>query len=145
VFVLAHWITDRDLPRRFDVPFLVARMPEGQAPVADETEQFEPVWVRPLDALARHRAGQFFIIFPTIRTLERLQDFASVEAVLQACAATEQPLWTSCPRAGLLAGKEARYMEHETPYGELAWSAPTGRSCMRWTGNRSSPRPCCAT
>ena len=36
VFVLAHWITDRDLPRRFDVPFLVARMPEGQEPVADE-------------------------------------------------------------------------------------------------------------
>jgi recombination protein RecT len=36
VFVLAHWITDRDLPRRFDVPFLVARMPEGQQPVADE-------------------------------------------------------------------------------------------------------------
>ena len=40
VFVLAHWITDRDLPRRFDVPFLVARMPEGQEPVADESEQF---------------------------------------------------------------------------------------------------------
>src|SRR5690606_21376873 len=40
VFVLAHWITDRDLPRRFDVPFLVARMPEGQSPVADEAEQF---------------------------------------------------------------------------------------------------------
>jgi recombination protein RecT len=33
VFLLAHWITDRDLPRRFDVPFLVARMPEGQEPV----------------------------------------------------------------------------------------------------------------
>ena len=29
VHVLAHWITDRDLPRRFDVPFLVARMPAG--------------------------------------------------------------------------------------------------------------------
>ena len=37
-FVLAHWVTDRDLPRRFDVPFLVARMPAGQQPVADETE-----------------------------------------------------------------------------------------------------------
>ena len=35
VFVLAHWITDRYLPRRFDVPFLVARMPAGQEPVAD--------------------------------------------------------------------------------------------------------------
>ena len=47
VYVLARWITDRDLPKRFDVPFLVARVPPGQTPVADETEQFEPVWVRP--------------------------------------------------------------------------------------------------
>ncbi|OOG50661.1 MBL fold metallo-hydrolase [Polaromonas sp. C04] len=127
VFVLAHWITDRDLPRRFDVPFLVTRMPTGQTPVADETEQFEPVWVRPADALARHQAGSFFIIFPTIRTLQRLQAFATVDAVLTACAATEQPLWTSCPRAGLLAGKEARYMEHEHPYGELAMVCPDGQ------------------
>ncbi len=127
VFVLAHWITDRDLPRRFDVPFLVARMPDGQTPVADEAEQFEPVWVRPADALSRHQAGSFIIIFPTIRTLERLQDFPTVDAVLQACAATEQPLWTSCPRAGWLAGKEARYMEHESPYGELAMVCPDGQ------------------
>ena len=127
VFVLAHWTTDRDLPRRFDVPFLVARMPPGQTPVADEAEQFEPLWVRPADALQRHAAGSFFIIFPTIRTLERLQAFADVAAVLQACAATEQPLWTSCPRAGYLAGKEARYMEHEHPYGELQLVSPDGQ------------------
>jgi glyoxylase-like metal-dependent hydrolase (beta-lactamase superfamily II)/8-oxo-dGTP pyrophosphatase MutT (NUDIX family) len=127
VFVLAHWITDRDLPKRFDVPFLVARMPEGQTPVADEAEQFEPVWVRPQDALARHQAGQFFMIFPTIRTLERLQAYVDVDAVLQACAATEQPLFTSCPRAGLLAGRDARYMEHEQPFGELAMVCPDGR------------------
>ena len=127
VFVLAHWITDRDLARRFDVPFLVARMPDGQTPVADETEQFEPVWVSPLEALKRHKAGQFFMIFPTIRTLERLLDYTRVEAVLQACAATEQPLWTSCPRAGLLAGREMRYMEHDLPFGELALVCPDGQ------------------
>jgi glyoxylase-like metal-dependent hydrolase (beta-lactamase superfamily II)/8-oxo-dGTP pyrophosphatase MutT (NUDIX family) len=127
VFVLAHWITDRDLPRRFDVPFLVARMPEGQIPVADESEQFEPVWVRPQDALDRHAAGQFFIIFPTIRTLERLKAFANVDAVLQACAVNDEPLWTSCPRAGWLAGNEARYMEHEAPFGELALVTPDGQ------------------
>ncbi|MES2190537.1 MAG: MBL fold metallo-hydrolase [Pseudomonadota bacterium] len=126
VFVLAHWITDRDLPRRFDVPFLVARMPHGQEPVADEAEQFEPVWVRPADALEKHKAGDFFIIFPTIRTLERLQHYASVQAVLTACA-SEQPLWTSCPRAGLLNGHEARYMEHESPFGELALVCPDGQ------------------
>ncbi len=125
VHVLAHWITDRDLPRRFDVPFLVARMPADQTPVADEAEQFEPVWVRPADALARHQAGNFFMIFPTIRTLERLAKFDSADAVLQACAG-EQPLWTSCPRAGLLNGAEARYMEHESPYGELALVSPDG-------------------
>jgi len=141
VFVLAHWITDRDLPRRFDVPFLVARMPEGQTPVADETEQFEPVWVRPADALAQHKAGQFFIIFPTIRTLERLLDYATVDAVLQACAATEQPLWTCCPRAGLLAGHEARYMEHEHPFGELALVCPDGQigHTLDWQSEQPVP------
>ena len=126
VFVLAHWITDRDLPRRFDVPFLVARMPADQAPIADEAEQFEPVWVRPADALARHQAGSFFMIFPTIRTLERLEKFDSVDAVLLACA-SEVPLWTSCPRAGLLLGAEARFMEHESAYGELELTSPDGQ------------------
>jgi glyoxylase-like metal-dependent hydrolase (beta-lactamase superfamily II)/8-oxo-dGTP pyrophosphatase MutT (NUDIX family) len=126
VFVLAHWITDRDLPRRFDVPFLVARMPEGQEPVADESEQFEPLWIRPADALKRHEAGGFFIIFPTIRTLERLRTFESVDAVLQACAVNEEPLFTSCPRAGLMNGAESRHMEHEAPFGELALVSPDG-------------------
>jgi recombination protein RecT len=126
VYVLAHWITDRDLPRRFDVPFLVARMPEGQSPVADETEQFEPVWVQPADALARHQAGSFFMIFPTIRTLERLAKFAKADDVLAACAG-EQPLWTSCPRAGFQHGAEARFMEHEMAYGELALVCPDGQ------------------
>ena len=126
VFVLAHWITDRDLPRRFDVPFLVARMPEGQEPVADEAEQFEPEWIRPADALARHKAGSFFIIFPTIRTLEKLQHYDDVDAVLKACAG-EHALWTSCPRAGWLAENESRYMEHEAPFGELELTSPDGQ------------------
>ena len=126
LFMLAHWVTDRDLPRRFDVPFLVARMPDGQHPVADEAEQFEPVWVRPAAALAQHGAGRFFMIFPTIRTLERLQHYTSVEAVLNACA-SGKPLWISCPRAGLLGGQDARYMEHDSPYGELALTSPDGQ------------------
>lgn len=141
VFVLAHWITDRDLPRRFDVPFLVARMPEGQEPVADESEQFEPVWIRPADALTRHAAGDFFIIFPTIRTLERLQAYPSVQAVLDACAVNEQPLFTSCPRAGLMHGKESRHMEHEPPFGELALVCPDGRIVheLAWQTERPVP------
>jgi glyoxylase-like metal-dependent hydrolase (beta-lactamase superfamily II)/8-oxo-dGTP pyrophosphatase MutT (NUDIX family) len=126
VFTFAHWMTDRDLPKRFDVPFLVARMPEGQTPTADESEQFEPSWVHPADALARHEAGTFFMIFPTVRTLQRMAAYATVDALLAACAG-EVPLWTSCPRAGLLKGEDARYMEHESPYGELALVCPDGQ------------------
>ncbi|KZT15717.1 MBL fold metallo-hydrolase [Acidovorax sp. GW101-3H11] len=140
VFLLAHWITDRDLPRRFDVPFLVARMPEGQEPVADEAEQFEPVWVRPADTLVRHEAGQFFMIFPTIRTLQRLAAFGSTQAVFDALK-SEAPLWTSCPRAGTLAGKEARYMESDMPYGELALVCPDGQIVhpLDWQTERPVP------
>jgi len=140
VFTLARWITDLDLPKRFDVPFLVARMPAGQTPVADEAEQFEPQWVSPQQALQRHAAGQFFIIYPTIRTLERLARFARVDDVLAACQG-EAPLWTSCPRAGLLAGKEARYMEHEPPYGELALVSPDGQivHALDWQSERPVP------
>ncbi|GKS75142.1 MBL fold metallo-hydrolase [Acidovorax sp. SUPP950] len=140
VFLLAHWTADRDLPRRFDVPFLVARMPEGQEPVADEAEQFEPVWVRPADALERHAAGRFFMIYPTIRTLERLARFDGVDAVL-AAVAHEAPLWTSCPRAGLLAGRESRHMEHEPPFGELALVCPDGQIVhpLDWQSDRPVP------
>ncbi len=140
VYLLAHWVTDRDMPKRFNVPFLVARMPQGQHPVADETEQFAPEWVRPQDALARHKAGDFFMIFPTIRSLERLASYANVDAVLHACA-SEQPLWTSCPRAGLMHGKEQRFMEHEAPFGELAMVAPDGKIDHELSWQHTFPVP----
>jgi len=141
VFVLARWTTDRNLPQRYEVPFLVARMPEGQVPVADETEQFEPVWLRPIDALARHAAGNFFMIFPTIHTLERLRDLQDVAAVLAACAQTEAPLWVSCPRTGLVSGREARYMEHDLPFAELALVCPDGQiqHPLDWQSERVVP------
>src|SRR5689334_1418031 len=140
VYLLTHWITDRDLPRRFDVSFLVARMPEGQHPVADEAEQFEPVWVRPADALERHRAGQFFMLFPTIRTLERLATYSDVDAVLAGCV-QEQPWFVSCPRAGFLGGREQRFMEHEPPFGELALTCPDGQILhhLDWQHEMSVP------
>ena len=141
VYVLAHWVTDRDLPKRFDVPFLVARMPAGQQPVADESEQFEPVWLSPTQALARHAADQFFMLFPTIRTLERLRSYTSVDAVLADCAKNEEPLWTSCPRAGMLQGRQSRFMEHESAYGELHLTCPDGQivHALDWQTARPVP------
>jgi recombination protein RecT len=138
VFLLAHWITDRDMPKRFEVPFLVARMPEGQTPVADEKEQFAPEWVSPQDALDRFKAGQFFMIFPTVRTLERLASYATVHQALQDCA-SGQPLWTSCPRAGLMHGREKRLMEHEAAYAELAMVSPYGHIAHELSWQHEKP------
>ena len=139
VWQLAHWTADRNLPRRFAVPFFVARMPAGQVAVADETEQFEPVWVQPQEALARHEAGQMPMIFPTLRTLERLAHYTSVHAVLEAVA--HAPLWISAPRAGLLQGQEFRCMESDAAYGELALVCPDGQILheLAWQSERAVP------
>ncbi|MDI9334635.1 MAG: MBL fold metallo-hydrolase [Cytophagales bacterium] len=136
----SHWVTDRDMPKRFDVRFYVAPMPHGQTPVADEQEQFRPTWVRPSDALAMHQAKQFPMIFPTIRTLEWFTRFDSVSAVLAACEA-QVPHWSSCPRSGHIAGKPHYFMEHDSPYGELALVCPDGikRHALDWTHERAVP------
>jgi glyoxylase-like metal-dependent hydrolase (beta-lactamase superfamily II)/8-oxo-dGTP pyrophosphatase MutT (NUDIX family) len=140
VYPLAHWITDRDLPRRFDVQFYVARMPAAQTAVADGAEQFEPVWVRPAEALTRHAAGDFAMIFPTVRTLERLRSFDSVDAVLAACSG-EAPLWSSCPRGGLKAGHIVRCMEGDAPFGELRLVCPDGQvlHALDWRSTQPVP------
>ncbi|QNP50573.1 MBL fold metallo-hydrolase [Diaphorobacter aerolatus] len=139
--LLAHWTADRTSPKRFSVPFLVRRMPEGQEPVADETEQFEPVWVRPANALAQHAEGKFFMIFPTIRTLEHLNQYATVQALMDAVSRDEEPLWNCCPRSGLLKGRETRFMDHEHSFGELALVTPDGQILhpLDWQSERAVP------
>jgi recombination protein RecT len=133
VYFLCHWITDRDLPKRFDARFFAARMPEGQTPVADEGEQFEPVWVSPVEALARYARGEFSMIFPTIRTLRWMSRFASIDALIEACQG-EKPLFVSSPRAGFLKGEVERFSEHEAAYGELEMVVPDGqiRHSLDW-------------
>jgi 8-oxo-dGTP pyrophosphatase MutT (NUDIX family) len=121
----ARWIADPNNPKRFDTAFFVVRMPAGQVPVADDREQFEPVWVRPAEALARHRTGRFFMIFPTIRTLELLAAHASVDDVLAACAA-ESPRWHNETRSATRAGEVVRLTSQDEGYGEVALIAPHG-------------------
>ena len=140
VFLLARWITTRDNPKRFDAFFLVAQMPPDQEPVADEAEQFEPIWIRPADALARHQAGKFPMIFPTVRTLQWLAKQTDAEAVLAACA-SEEPLWTVCPRPGQVKGKRQHFMDHDLPFGELALISPDGQVVpdLDWQTERPVP------
>ncbi len=79
---IAHWVTPVAEPRRYDTRFFAARVPAGATAVHDEREMTGAVWLTPRAALQRHREGQLPMIFPTIRTLEDLCDFATVEDLL---------------------------------------------------------------
>jgi len=128
-YSFSHWTTDRDLPKRFDTRFLVARAPAGQVPIADEGEQFEPCWVRPVEALARHAAGSFYMIFPTIRTLEQLKVFDSVDEVLAHAERMfgQGMLWRTCPRGAYLKSIDVRFTEDDMPFAELELVSPDGQ------------------
>ncbi|MET0904172.1 MAG: NUDIX hydrolase [Acidimicrobiales bacterium] len=79
VHYVAHWITPESEPKRFDTRFFLARAPEGQAYSHDDGEIIASEWVRPADALQRHRAGDFAMIGPTIVSLRDLARFATCD------------------------------------------------------------------
>ena len=79
---IAHWVTPSVEPRRYDTRFFAARVPAGSRAVYDRREMTDAVWLTPGAALDRHRRGRLPMIFPTIRTLEDLRDFATVEDLL---------------------------------------------------------------
>lgn len=86
----AHWITPKFETRRFDTRFYLARVPEGQQGLLrhDGHESVDSLWIRPGEAVADAAAGRRKLIFPTIRNLERLAQYATVAAAREACAAT---------------------------------------------------------
>ena len=79
---IAHWVTPSVEPRRYDTRFFAARVPAGSKAIYDEREMTDAVWLTPRAALDRHRRGRLPMIFPTIRTLEDLCDFGSVDELL---------------------------------------------------------------
>jgi 8-oxo-dGTP pyrophosphatase MutT (NUDIX family) len=79
---LAHWITPVGPPRRYDTRFFVALAPPGQVATHDDAETVADTWVRPLDALAAQRRGEFEMIRPTIYNLEAVAHFANAREVL---------------------------------------------------------------
>jgi len=80
----AHWITPAVEPRRFDTRFFLAALPPGRTTTFEPREMSDAVWLPPAVALERFAAGTLPMIFPTVRTLESVVGFDSVEAALGA-------------------------------------------------------------
>jgi 8-oxo-dGTP pyrophosphatase MutT (NUDIX family) len=90
VHYFSHWITPEPAPKRYDTRFFVAAVPPGQVPIHDDHETVDTVWVRPDEALARAKAGEFDLIFPTMKNLEAISRFATSGELLAAAAAVER-------------------------------------------------------
>jgi 8-oxo-dGTP pyrophosphatase MutT (NUDIX family) len=101
----ARWITPRMNPKRFDTRFLVGRVPPGQDAVADGTETVAHEWLTPAAALQAYHDGRIQLIPPTVRTLDDLARFDSVDAVL--ADASRRVVRALCPEIDAAGGTPA--------------------------------------
>lgn len=90
VHYFSHWIAPELAPKRYDTRFFVAALPPGQVPVHDDYETVDTVWVRPAEALERASAGEFDLIFPTMKNLQAIGRFSTSEELLSAALAVER-------------------------------------------------------
>jgi 8-oxo-dGTP pyrophosphatase MutT (NUDIX family) len=78
----ARWVPKFHAIRRFDTLFFVARCPAGDwQPRVVEGECAGAEWLSAAQVLERDRNGEARLIFPTRRTLERLAQHASFDAI----------------------------------------------------------------
>jgi hypothetical protein len=97
IYYFAHWITPVGPTRRYDTRFFVTAAPPEQHPAHDDRETIASVWINPADALARQQAGEFEMIFPTIKNLEAITRFDKAGDLLAAAAAIDNVV-TVLPR-----------------------------------------------
>jgi 8-oxo-dGTP pyrophosphatase MutT (NUDIX family) len=79
----SRWITPAQVKIRFDTHFFLAPLPSGQQPRVDGEEVIDLGWFTPRQALEAHRAEEIVLVFPTIKHLEQLSGFSSVQELLE--------------------------------------------------------------
>jgi 8-oxo-dGTP pyrophosphatase MutT (NUDIX family) len=87
----SHWITPVAEPKRYDTRFFLAELPQGAVVTADPREMSEALWLSPAAALEGFRRGELPMVFPTVKTIQRLAGYDSVAQVLAAFRAADVP------------------------------------------------------
>ena len=78
----AHWITPPMMPKRFDTHFYLAPAPGDHILEHDGHESVDSVWISPARAIEEAHDGKRTVIFPTLRNLEKLAQFETVQQAL---------------------------------------------------------------
>lgn len=86
--LLSEWRPPAEAPTRIRTWFFLAKAPE-QHPVPSADEVAEIAWVSPVEALARHAAGEWTLFPPTWLTLHQLSAFTDAEAALSSAGAAQ--------------------------------------------------------
>ena len=103
----SRWITPAEVRTRFDTWFFLAPAPEGVEPAIDGEEAVDSGWFTPDGALEAHRTGEILLVFPTIKHLEQLAPFGSVDALLD--HARDKEILPVTPRV-IMGGETARIL-----------------------------------
>lgn len=86
LFFFSRWITPPVSPIRYDAHFFVAGFPEGQDVQHDGKELTEHLWIRPADALDKHRRGNLKMVLPTVETLRQAGRYQTMEDAISGLA-----------------------------------------------------------
>lgn len=109
----AHWITPSREPKRFDTHFFLANMPADQTPAID-AESTECAWLKPKEAIAKHKNGELHLPPPTMLTLMELAEFSTAaEAIASAPARKIAPV---LPKVGAVGESLAIFMPWDPVY-----------------------------
>jgi glyoxylase-like metal-dependent hydrolase (beta-lactamase superfamily II)/8-oxo-dGTP pyrophosphatase MutT (NUDIX family) len=125
----AHWITPVGAPRRFDTRFFLCLAPDGQVASHDDTETIGNIWVRPEDALERHRAGEIDIMFATQKTLELLASFPNAAAAMEHARALLS-IPTHAPRVAKARDGRRVLLAGDAAYAEIGKLDPLGKGSV---------------
>jgi 8-oxo-dGTP pyrophosphatase MutT (NUDIX family) len=103
----SRWITPAEVKVRFDTWFFLARQPAGSEPRVDGDECVDWRWTTPRAALEAYQADELLLVFPTIKHLQQLEWFESVDELL--LHASRQEVRPVQPRV-VMSGETARVL-----------------------------------
>ena len=87
----SRWITPVGVPKRFDTYFFLACAPAEREMTLQASEAVDAIWISPAQAVERHLAGDFPLVFPTLKNLEAIVGFASSGELLASRRDAEIP------------------------------------------------------
>jgi len=118
----SHWITPEIESKRFSTRFFLARQPPEQIPFHDTMEMTKSQWSTPSMAMEQQKEGQILLMPPTLKTLEELNEFESLDDLFQAARSRE--IRTILPEAFMTDDGFGVRLPHDPEYRIEAYKQP---------------------